>query len=337
MRPLFGVLAAAVLLLGSLAYSQEPKSPVAPGVQVDTAEILRMGDRVAITGDGHRDDGEALFSAAMAPPADDSDQWYVTLWGSSKDSATENLRKAFEKDPHLAAYVAAPPGEGKRPWAHFNVYYADDPMQRFRFQKASIPLTGPFPVITLNTPRDGSFGGTVEATGPDGKKVQQAVIVDRIDAAQITDPATVGRRIGGSVRLWIKKLQASGFVFPPKIAERTGIDRSVAVTDSLSVSHGQPWGPSPPQQQPFNPVFPQGGPAADPTPAPGADLSLLVKLIGTFFPSVQTILILALTLSNVWMAYRDTARVTGIPLAIDDATAKMIADLIKNLNGKPAS
>jgi hypothetical protein len=337
MRPLFGVLAALVLLCGSLAYSQEPKSPAAPGVQVDTHEIVRMGDRVAITGDGHRDDGESLFSAAMAPPADDTDQWYITLWGSSKDPATETLRKAFERDPHLAAYVAAPPGEGKRPWAHFNVYYADDPMQRFRFQKASIPLTGPFPVITLNTPRDGSFGGTIEAAGPDGKKQQQAVIVDRIEGT--TDPAAVGRRIGGSVKLWIKKLQASGFVFPAKIAERIGPprDQVAEVTDTLSVSHGQPWPNTPPQQQPFNPVFPQGGPAADPTPAPGADFSQLIKLIGMFFPSIQTIMILALTLSNVWMAYRDTARVTGIPLAIDDATAKMITDLIKNLNGKPAS
>ena len=320
-----------LMLAASFVAAQEPKSPVAPGVQVDTHEILRMGDRVAITGDGHRDDGESLFAAAMAPPADDNDQWYVTLWGHSKDPATEALRKAFERDPNLACYVAAPPGEGKRPWAHFNVYYADDPMQRFRFEKASIPLTGPFPVVTINTPRDGSFGGLIDGVGQDGKKQQQAVVVDRIEAGKL-GPADVGKRIGGSVRLWIKKLQASGFVFPAKVAERTGVPELIATTDSLSVSHGQaPWGPTPPQQQPFNPVFPQGGPAADPTPAgPGA--GDLIKLILMFFPSAQTVFLALTALTNAWLLWRDFATRAGIHLPIDAETAKKIAELLKTVN-----
>lgn len=295
-----GLLALAVsCLLTPVSRCQEPERPEhlrLRGDEVDQSEILRWGDRAVVSGEGPGDDADVLYSMAMATPADDSDQWYVTVWGHSKDPATLQLVQAFERDPHLAAFVAAPPsnaaggGQAKRPWAHFNVYKADDPLQKWRFEKFAVPLTGPLPIVTIQPPRDGSFGGVIKQ----GNETRM-VVVDRIEASQLgsrtaaVDPQQLARRIQASVALWCQKLKDSGFTPPAKLSQRfygeaSRVDRRLAQSDS----HGQfPWGPQepPPQTQIF-PQFPAGGPAANPTAPSGGGgmaipiLSAVVALLG---------------------------------------------------------
>jgi hypothetical protein len=79
----------------------------------------------------------------------------------------------------------------------------------------------------------------------------------------------------------------------------------------------------PPAIPPLSP----SGPAAD-------NLGpLLVSLLGKVMPSFQTILLLLLALSNVWMLYRDIARQTGVRMLIDDQTAQQIVTVIRKVAG----
>lgn len=250
----------------SLVKADEPAGK--PG-EVDFAEVARWGDRVVVSGEGARAGAEVLYTQALAPPADDSDQWYVTVWGSSQDAATAALVKAFERDGNLAPFIATPPAdpqaqEKPRPWAHFNVYYADDPMQKWRFDAFSIPLAGPFPVVTIQPPRNGAMGGLVTASGEGGQRETRMVVIDRIEGSAAAKPADLRRRIQRSVKLWCAKLAASGFQ-SPKLADRSASHQ--AQPDELSGEGevGFPWGPATPPTQPqVNPQWPPGGPVEDP-------------------------------------------------------------------------
>lgn len=270
-----GVLVGLAVIAASpgFANAQEPMKPkeLSGSPEVDQHEIGRRGDRVVVTGEGPRAADELLFSMAMAPPAagadrpaDDSDQWYITVFGKSNDPATRGVIQAFERDANLAWFVAAPPGQGKRPWAHFNVYFADDPMQKFRFDEFQIGADAPLPMVVVQPPRDGSWGGIVTVKGADGKDQARQKVIDRIEANQLGQPADLRRRIIASVDLYCKKLASEGFVPPAKLVRRHySADKEERQIVTTSDSHGQPWGPTPPAQPTIMPVWPNGGPAAD--------------------------------------------------------------------------
>jgi hypothetical protein len=178
---------------------------------------------------------------AMAPPELDTDQWNLTVWGSSRDPATLGVVKGFERDANLTPFVAQPPGK-KRPWANFNVYYVDDTTQRFRFQQHQMAMTGPWPVVTLQPPRNKQFG-------------DPRVIVDRIEARDLGQPADLKKRIQASVLLFCKKMQVARL-------DRPGGHQQAAPEGPASF----PWGPEvPPPVAPISPQWPPGGPANDPT------------------------------------------------------------------------
>jgi hypothetical protein len=98
-----------VLFLASLAINcapvwcvaQEPEKPaiLADKSQVDRHEILRRGANVSIAGEGLRDSADLLYSMAMSPPADDSDQWQVTLFGPSNESGDAGAVRSLSKGP----------------------------------------------------------------------------------------------------------------------------------------------------------------------------------------------------------------------------------------------
>jgi hypothetical protein len=314
------------LSLCGAALAQTPP-PGLPSIdQVDQFEILRRGDLVTEAGEGPRSAAELLFAGGLAPPADDSDQFYVTVFGKSQHAPTAELVKAFEQDPYLACFVATPPGEGKRPWAHFNVYFADDASQAFRFKAFGIDPAGPLPVVVFQPPRDGSMGGIVETTGEGGKKVQRQVVIDRIPAGELGTPEQLGARITASYWLWCKKLEESGFVPPAKLAKKLHLDEMPQL--AKSDSHGQaPPFPVPPRAQQFHPQFPTGGPAATPAANPTWGAGWL--------PSAQTLAMWLLVASNVFMAYREFRQKSGQPILVPDAVVQPLLALVGFLTGKP--
>ncbi len=337
------LLFAALTFMPLLLYAQTPVPKVEPTAkfpnQVDQTEIQRWGDRVVVSGEGPRASDDVLYSMAMSPPADDSDQWYITVWGKSGDERTDALIRAFETSPSLASFIAIPPGDNKRPWAHFNRYYADDPMQRWRFDEFKINVDGPLPVVTVQPPRNNNFGGIIEVKNAKGKSVKRQVIIDRIEAVEMLSPETLAERIRRSVELWCHKLAQSGFIPPEKLVKRvygfeaeakTGKEEKPKVAHNEG-SHNQtgpsfPWGPTtPPPQQPINPVWPLGGPVQPQQP-------MAPVMTGLLSGNGLMILLFLLTAgSNVWMLYRDIAQKTGTKLLIDDETAKKIVAFIEVL------
>lgn len=222
------------LLLTSLAAAAIADPPP----QVDVNEVKRWGDRVVISGEGPRDGGDMLFTVAMAPPENDADQWYVTLWGKSDSASLKKLIKLFETDGNLTPFVAAPPREtGKRPWAHFNVYHSDDATQKWRFGDWQIPTDLEHPVVTISPPRNGQWNFR-------GKYV----VVDLIEVKNVDDTASLGKRITASVRAYCKKIEQLG---PPPVNSfgyhqqaEPGVGRDSKI----------PWD-VPPVAAPFNPIF----------------------------------------------------------------------------------
>lgn len=273
----------ALLLLGlftSLVFADPKPSKQ----QVDWTEIARWGDRVVVSGEGPTSVDDLLFSMAMAPPEDDSDMWYITLWSMKTCPACKTLVSNFEKDDNLTPFVAPPPGS-KKPWAHFNVYQLEDPTQKWRFKDFKTE-GGPFPILTIQPPRNKVFG-------------DPRIIVDRIEGRDIGKPADLKKRIIQSVDFYCKKLKDSGYIPPASAIEKYGHDSKTGYrgheASLVSYGHGQlsqeahnhptdrakndpitgptgPWGPDPPAPTPFNPQYPQfppQGPAQQPVFASG--------------------------------------------------------------------
>ncbi len=202
------------------------------------------------------------------------------------------LHAAFEKDPNLTPFVAIPPG-GKNAWAHFNEYIWEDTTQQWRFKEFKTER-GPFPIITIQPPRNKVFG-------------DPRIIVDRIEAKDWRDTASLKKRITTSVEKYCKKLKEGGYIPPAHALEKHGFTSPSGLKllniSEESYGHGQkpadeskepitgPWGPDPPAPQPFNPNYPQfppNGPAQQPVfPADnnvgGLFDNLLSPESGTFF------------------------------------------------------
>lgn len=189
--------------------------------EVDWTEVGRRGDAVSVAGTGIRSAEDVLYNLSLATPEDDSYRWNISVWGPSTDERTQALKRAFETDANLSPFVAQPPAAlGGKPWAHFQLFHSDDPMQTWRYQKWDIPSTGPFPVVTIQPPRNNSWGGVTTVRGTDGKDHTVMLIVDRIEADQWKTYADLRRRIQASHRAWIDKLAKQGFIPPEKLVKQ---------------------------------------------------------------------------------------------------------------------
>lgn len=261
LRSLFLVMLTALAVIP--IYAEEPP---ASKDQVDWSEVARWGDRVVESGTGARTEaGEIYFTMAMAPPEDDSDMWYITVWGMKTCPACKTLLAAFEKDDNLTPFVAVPPGK-KKAWAHFNYYQVEDPTQKFRFEDFKTGA-GPFPIITIQPPRNKVFG-------------DPRVVVDRIEARDYRNPEQLRKRIITSIDLWCKKLQQSGYQPPIQALDHYGYrsdgyghQQVAPVASDTAAKKNEPisgpWGPDPPPNPNFNPQFPFGPtPTQQPSVAP---------------------------------------------------------------------
>lgn len=315
------------LLLAFAAGSLLAQQP-AP-LEVDTAAVLRRGDMVTVMGEGPRSGPDEMFIAAVAPPEDDSDQWYVTLFVDEKLPSTQ-LKAAFQKEPALNCFVAAP--AGNRPWAHFNVFNGGDRTQKWRIERYKI---GSYPTIVIQPPRNGDFGPpdnvVVHIAGFDG------------------DTAALAKKIQEGVRFYTAKMVEQGKAVPKRAtsAWTLGGNRGWG----QQVIGQQPPGVDPPfdtppradNQTPVYVPFPPA-PAQPQQPAqgqPGSDLAvtLLVNVIAWLFQTFPTAtVVIASILLSVFAWIRTSRTAAGQGVLLTDEQFKKLSDALSNQTPpKPAA
>lgn len=120
--------------------------------QVDRDETIRRGDMVTRAGSGPRDAGIGAIADAMAPPADDSNRFFVTVIVDGSEQSKQ-LEADLEKNEYLRAFIR--PEDQRTSWAHYNRYIFNDQTQAWRWK--SIKLAG-YPTIIVQPPRNKRFG-----------------------------------------------------------------------------------------------------------------------------------------------------------------------------------
>ena len=162
-------------------------------IQVDSAEVLRYGDRVQhIDGQSY---GSSQVSAAamevMGPPASDADKWFITVLTMKGCAACEKLKADWASSPQLQSLAV--PGDPARSWAHFTSYDREQVNQAWRGYAAKVQY---FPHIVVQPPRTGKYGDATNKVydGPyRGDPVQlyqeiSAAIVGYVNAQQPYQP-----------------------------------------------------------------------------------------------------------------------------------------------------
>lgn len=207
----------------------------AQDVEVDRAEVLRLGDMVQHV-DGVGSDPEALFVEAMGPPASDADKWFISVLTMQGCAPCVKLKADWASNSWLLAL--ADPNDPKKSWAHYNVYAREDQSQAFRFEMLNVEA---YPTIIVQPPRSKRYGDptTVVFQGTYGG-----------------DPEKLARQITAAIRQYVATLEGSQPPQPPAqhVPEGTGgID--------------PPWQPPPKVDAPLSdllPVFPDRRPLIPP-------------------------------------------------------------------------
>src|SRR5438105_4124763 len=86
--------------------------------RIAEAEIARRGPLVErVSGIQSADDSRTAVAMAMQPPQDDSYRWLFTLVTTKGCSWCEQMRKDFDSDPKLKAWVDTK--DYTKSWAHW--------------------------------------------------------------------------------------------------------------------------------------------------------------------------------------------------------------------------
>lgn len=309
----------------SLLLVLSQNDPDVPRIAQD--EIARRGTMVEhVTGITDEDPAREAFLAAVAPPPDDSHKWFLTLVVTRGCKYCEQMRADFERDERLRVWADVK--DPKQSWSHWQVVQIEDPSQAWRWK--SVKPTR-FPTIILQPPINRSFGDPATVV----YMHQGYLPPDQLDAQMRAAIQAYTKKVAPQYRAW-RAAQ------PRVLAQshRGGIGQS-GVQQSAEDYRPPAPPPSPlpppqPQNVPFQipPTVTPAPPAV--TPAPPADnvLPLLLRVLAQMIPSFETILLLLLTASNVWMAYRETARRSGIPLIIQgDAPERANRILVNAADG----
>lgn len=152
--------------------AQELSSRDVPSFARD--EIKRRGDFVERINTEGELVGQSPDARPLAPPADDSHKWFITLVTQPGCTPCDRLKHDFARNPNLSPFVDVE--NHKRSWAHYNVYSSADLTQQWRFK--SLRLSA-FPTLIIQPPRDGSYGDpktvVVQITGYDGDAARMAL------------------------------------------------------------------------------------------------------------------------------------------------------------------
>lgn len=225
-----------------------------PPPQVDVDAVMRLGSLVQHIDGTYRDGPDDVFAQAMAPPADDSGKWFISVVSMQACPACVKLKADWKTNDQLRSLAKPEPENQKESWAHFNVYDKDDKSQQWRW--ASIKVTG-FPTVLVQPPRNGSFG----------------------DPKTVVYQGTYGGtpdKLAAAIRDAIKRYTAK---LPRNLLEVAPVPREIGLAATEEIGQKKtgvdpPWKPAPKVDLPANPSIPapnpndqvQVPPAVEPTP-----------------------------------------------------------------------
>lgn len=116
-------------------------------------EIARRGNHVEQTGTIR----SGLKAAALAPPADDSGKWFITLIYKPGDADSEAMRNTIAHDPDVRAWIDA--GDPHHSVTHYQERSVTDATQRDWLAAVQSAIEkGGLPVVLLQPPLSGKFG-----------------------------------------------------------------------------------------------------------------------------------------------------------------------------------
>jgi hypothetical protein len=290
--------------------------------RIAESEIARRGSLVErISGIQSADDPRDAIALAMQPPPDDSYKWLFTLVTTKGCTWCEQMRRDFETDPKLKAWVDTK--DYTKSWAHWQVVQIEDQSQAWRWRDFK-PTS--FPTLIVQPPVNGSWGDS------------HTIVFVRQGYQK---PTELDAAIRQAIQLYAAKM------YPRRLAWATSANvfsNSAGVhgleAEQRDDRSGGPWNPpvTPPSPLPPLPAVPAtpsvpNVPPQYPPQQPDA-VSLLSQLIGGLLggPTVANLLLIAIL---AWQVYRGIAKREGIPLLLDDATAEQVSQLLESLP-KPA-
>ena len=145
-------------LLAAIACSTIPGHAQMPRDAAEDArrEVARRGSHVELTGTVRADS----LVRALAPPADDSHKWFITLIGKSGDPASDAYRTMIEhgKDPALLAWVDV--SDPAKSFSHYQYRVWDlQGTQRDWLAPLKVPVEKyGLPIVLVQPPRSGQYG-----------------------------------------------------------------------------------------------------------------------------------------------------------------------------------
>lgn len=290
---------------------------------VATLEVQRRGNLVERLGTKAGNSVAAEFIAAMAPPADDSHKWFISLVVKDGCAPCAKLKADMETAPPLRAFVN--PQDHTKSWAHYNVFRWEDATQQWRWR--GITVRG-LPTLLIQPPRNGQYGDCKsvvwQKTGYDGDPEKLAQDLRRAIYQYV---AALKRPVTGAIPVQGFR-QAGVLTGPPPGYDATSDAASAEKKQRPGLSqlegYAPPFPPVAPNPTPA-PVLPPEWPPLQPAPAGPASglgmtiiLGLLGQLMGGLFGSevLQNLLLGSL----VALAAKRTFRPGGGTKAGDPAS-----------------
>jgi hypothetical protein len=286
-------------------------------LEVDQAEVLRLGDVVQHVGGGPRSAEIDNYVEALGPPARDADKWFVSVLTRQGCAACEQLKREWGRDPWLLAL--ANPADPGQSWAHYNVYSREDRSQAFRFE--GIQVTA-FPTVVVQPPRSGKYGDP------------KSVVFQGVYGG---DPQKLVEAIARSIRQYVGKLSVrQSLAVVRSQAERGTEDTGPGALESDAATHGidPPWQPPAKDQPMVGPSRTPFGPAdgmlqiiPPPQQVPAFPWAALISLLsaGLSLPTAIAMVI--------WTIYFIRARrqAAGKPPIVEPQTLERILEVLKGI------
>ena len=237
------------------------QSPPADVPEIAQHEIARRGGHVEMTGTIRH----GLMAAALAPPADDSAKWFLTLVVKSGTDTAAGVASA-----KMTSIIASDPAI--RPWVdvreplksalHYHVRSVDDATQAdwLKGLQPAIAKMG-LPLVVLQPPRNGQFGPSSTSI-----KIVGGVVTGE----------DLARRLREGIIRYVKTIE------PDEEAEvRTGARAGIGSAPPFALPPKDP--PAVPDWPPVAPVTPAAPPPNPTVPAAGfPNPWLAMAALGTF-------------------------------------------------------